>query len=125
VIYKLSNRRLRGESSRNSDCAIEGTSRHSGLLYKSVLISIILKLFQLVKRSRKMQAIRIPDEDWGKVWRALVALGPLSCVGLPPVYFVNDRQLRMLRRKKLPFEIVSIPNECKVVPNHVQIGPSV
>jgi hypothetical protein len=57
-----------------------------------------------------MQAIRIPDEHWGKVWRALVALGPLSCIGPPPVYLVSDRQLRLLRRKKLPFEIVPLPD---------------
>ena len=28
-----------------------------------------------------MQAIRIPDEHWGKVWRALVASGPTP----PPI----------------------------------------
>jgi len=65
-----------------------------------------------------MQAIRIPDEHWGKVWRALVASGPLSCVGLPPVYLVSDRQLRLLRRKKLPFEIVPLPNGPKAGTNH-------
>jgi hypothetical protein len=65
-----------------------------------------------------MQAIRIPDEHWGKVWRALVAFGPLSCIGPPPVYLVSDRQLRMLRRKKLPFEIVPLPDGRKAGRNH-------
>ncbi len=65
-----------------------------------------------------MQAIRIPEEHWGKVWRALVASGPVSCVGPPPVYLVSDRQLQLLRRKKLPFEIVPPPNGSKAGPNH-------
>ena len=40
-----------------------------------------------------MQAIRIPDARWGEVWRALVATGPISCIGPePPIYLVSDRQ---------------------------------
>jgi hypothetical protein len=65
-----------------------------------------------------MQAIRIPDEHWGKVWRTLVAAGPLTCVGPPPIYVVSDSQLRLLRRKKLPFEIVPFPDGRKAGRNH-------
>jgi hypothetical protein len=65
-----------------------------------------------------IHAIRIPDEHWGKVWRALIAVGPLSCIGPERTYLVNDRQLRMLRRKKLPFEIVPLPDGRKVGRNH-------
>ena len=57
-----------------------------------------------------MHAIRIPDEQWGKVWRALVASGPISCIGPEPIYLVSDRQVHLLRRKNLPFEIVPPPN---------------
>ncbi|HYT91602.1 MAG TPA: hypothetical protein VEL76_23015 [Gemmataceae bacterium] len=53
-----------------------------------------------------MPIIRIPDAHWGKVWRALVASGPISRIAQEPVYLVSDRQLRLLRRKKLPFEVV-------------------
>jgi hypothetical protein len=65
-----------------------------------------------------MQAIRIPDEHWGKVWRALVASGPLSCIGPERVYLVSDRQVRMLRRKKLPFKIVPLPDDRQAGTNH-------
>jgi hypothetical protein len=66
-----------------------------------------------------LQAIRIPEEHWGKVWRALVASGPISCIGPePPIYLVSDRQVRMLRRKKLPFQIVPLPDNRKAGPNH-------
>jgi hypothetical protein len=66
-----------------------------------------------------MQAIRIPDEQWGPVWRALVASGPVSCIGPEePIYLVSDRQLRLLRRKKLPFKIVPLPDGREADRNH-------
>jgi hypothetical protein len=57
-----------------------------------------------------MQAIRIPEEHWGKVWRTLVASGPISCIGPERIYIISDDQMRLLRRKKLPFEIVPLPD---------------
>ena len=65
-----------------------------------------------------MQAFRIPDEQWGQVWRALVASGPISCIGPEPIYLVSDRQVRLLRRKNLPFEIVPPPDGRKAGRNH-------
>jgi hypothetical protein len=65
-----------------------------------------------------VQAIRIPDEHWGKVWRALVASGPISRISQEHVYIVSDRQIRMLRRKKLPFESVSLADGRRAGPNH-------
>jgi hypothetical protein len=65
-----------------------------------------------------MPAIRIPDAHWGKVWRALVASGPVSCIGSEPIYLVSDRQLRLLRRKKLPFELVPLPDGRKAGRDH-------
>jgi hypothetical protein len=52
-----------------------------------------------------MQAIRIPANQWGKVWRALIASGPISRVSREHIYLVSDEQIRLLRREKLPFEI--------------------
>jgi hypothetical protein len=66
-----------------------------------------------------MLAIRIPDEHWGKVWRALVASGPVSCIGHEPIYLVSDRQVRLLRREKLPFEVVPPSDGRKAGANHV------
>jgi hypothetical protein len=57
-----------------------------------------------------MHTIRIPPEQWGQVWRALVAAGPVSRVSAEPVYVVTDEQLRLLRRKKLRFELLEPPN---------------
>jgi hypothetical protein len=57
-----------------------------------------------------MPIIRIPQEHWGKVWRALVASGPISRISREPIYQISERQARLLRRKKLPFQIVSPSN---------------
>lgn len=65
-----------------------------------------------------MPAIRIPEVQWGKVWRALVASGPISRISQEPVYFVSDQQLRLLRRKKLPFELVPLPDGHRAGPKH-------
>jgi hypothetical protein len=62
--------------------------------------------------------IRIPQEHWGKVWRALVASGPISRLSDEPVYQVSDEQLRLLRRKKLPFELVVPANDRRVDEAH-------
>jgi hypothetical protein len=50
-----------------------------------------------------MPFIRIHENVWGRVWRVLVASGPISRVSQEPVYFVSAGQVRLLRRKKLPF----------------------
>jgi hypothetical protein len=60
-----------------------------------------------------MPTIRIPQEQWGKVWRALIAAGPISRLSQEPMYLVSDRQVRLLRRKKLPFDLVPPANDCR------------
>jgi hypothetical protein len=65
-----------------------------------------------------MQAIRISPELWGKVWRVLVASGPISRLGQEPVYLVSDQQVRLLRRKKLPFEIIPLKDGQRPGANH-------
>ena len=57
-----------------------------------------------------MKVIRIPEEEeaWGRVWHALIASGPISRISHEPIYAVSDKQVRMLRRKKLPFKLLSL-----------------
>ena len=57
-----------------------------------------------------MPALRIPADQWSKVWRALVASGPVSRISQEPIYLVSDQQIRLLRRKHLPFELVPPPD---------------
>jgi hypothetical protein len=65
-----------------------------------------------------MPFIRIPDKDWDKVWWALVASGPISRFSQEPIYSISDQQMRMLRRKKLPFKEVTPPNGRNPGPHH-------
>jgi hypothetical protein len=65
-----------------------------------------------------MPTIRIPEAHWGKVWRALVASGPISRIDQEPIYLVSDQQLRLLRRKKLPFELVPMTDSNGAEPTH-------
>jgi hypothetical protein len=58
-----------------------------------------------------MATIRIPSEHWGEVWRVLVAAGPISRISKEPIYLVSDKQVRLLRRKKLPFELIDLPRD--------------
>src|SRR5437868_316712 len=70
------------------------------------------------RRSKLMHVIRIPADKWGPVWRALVAAGPVSRVSQEPVYVVSDEQLRMLRKKRLPFELLPPINGRTPGPGH-------
>lgn len=65
-----------------------------------------------------MAFIRIPEPQWEKVWRALVASGPISRISQELIYSVSDQQIRLLRRKKLPFEVVPRPDGNKGGPKH-------
>lgn len=58
-----------------------------------------------------MPTIRIPQEHWGKVWRTLIVSGPISRISQEPIYLVSEKQLRLLRRKKLPFELCSLADD--------------
>jgi hypothetical protein len=57
-----------------------------------------------------MHKIRIPADKWGPVWRALVAAGPVTRISEEPIYLVTDQQIRLLRKKKLPFEDLPLSN---------------
>jgi hypothetical protein len=66
-----------------------------------------------------MHRMLIPREHWGQVWRALVAVGSVSRVSAEPVYVVTDEQLRLLRRKRLRFELLEPPNDKAHLPGRL------
>ena len=65
-----------------------------------------------------MPVIRIPRSPEDKVWRTLIASGPISRISQDPIYVVSDEQIRLLRRKKLPFEVVPLPDHNQAGPEH-------
>lgn len=52
-----------------------------------------------------MPAIRIPKENWGKVWHALLDIGEIHRI--PPedekVYIVSDKHIEHLKARNLPY----------------------
>jgi hypothetical protein len=92
----------------------------SVVAFSGLLASIMIQPIgfpRLHQRLGAMQAIRIPADHWGKVWRTLIASGPISRVSREHVYLVSDQQIQLLRRKKLPFEIVPPVNGRPAGPN--------
>jgi hypothetical protein len=65
-----------------------------------------------------MPFIRIPEAQWEQVWRTLVASGPISRISQELIYSVSEQQIRLLRRKKLPFDLVAPPNGNKAGPKY-------
>ncbi len=65
-----------------------------------------------------MATIRIAPENWEPVWRVLIASGPISRISDERIYVISNAQLRLLRRKKLPFELLPSANGRTSVPKH-------
>ena len=73
-------------------------------------LSIALGLLPiLVTQSNTMPTIRIPQQHWGKVWRALVASGPISRIGEEPVYQVSNEQLFRMVVEEIDFRWMPRP----------------
>jgi hypothetical protein len=58
-----------------------------------------------------MIAIRIPKQQWGKAWRALIEVAPVRLVADDPIYEVEPAHLEMLDARGFTYEVVkSRPN---------------
>ena len=55
-----------------------------------------------------MIAIRIPKQQWGKAWRAMIAVAPVRLVSAEPVYKVLPAHLELLNSQGVPYDIVSV-----------------
>ncbi len=56
-----------------------------------------------------MPVIRIPQDHWDAVWWELVSSGPISRLSQEPIYAISEKQLQLLRKKKLPYDLVAPP----------------
>jgi hypothetical protein len=53
-----------------------------------------------------MIAIRIPKQQWGKAWRAMIEVGPVRLVANDPVYEVLAIHLAVLAARGFSYEVV-------------------
>ena len=50
-----------------------------------------------------MAKIRISDDQWGKVWRLLIKIGPIHRLPVDgKVYLVSDKHIKALRKYNMP-----------------------
>ena len=53
-----------------------------------------------------MLTIRLPKAEWGKAWRAMIAVGPVRLIGHDPIYEVLPVHLELLTARGFTYEIV-------------------
>lgn len=60
-----------------------------------------------------MIAIRLPKNQWGKAWRAMIEVGPVRLVADDPVYEVLPAHLELLDAKGFSYEVLKRRNDGK------------
>ncbi|HEV3082999.1 MAG TPA: hypothetical protein VGY66_24655 [Gemmataceae bacterium] len=53
-----------------------------------------------------MIAIRLPKNQWGKAWRAMIEVAPVRLVAQDPIYEVLPAHLELLNARGIPYEVV-------------------
>jgi len=53
-----------------------------------------------------MIRIRIPKADWGKAWRAMVEIGPVTLIADDPIYIVLPAHLELLAARGINYEVI-------------------
>jgi hypothetical protein len=53
-----------------------------------------------------MPVIRIPKQQWGKAWRAMIEIAPVRLVAADPVYEVVPEHIDMLTAQGVAYEVV-------------------
>jgi len=53
-----------------------------------------------------MIAIRLPKNQWGKAWRAMIEVGPIHLVADDPIYYVLPAHVEMLNAKRFDYDVV-------------------
>ena len=53
-----------------------------------------------------MPAVRIPKQQWGKAWRAMIEIAPVRLVAADPVYEVLPEHIELLAAQGVAYEVV-------------------
>lgn len=65
-----------------------------------------------------MIAIRLPKQQWGKAWRAMIEIGPVRLVSGDPVYEVLPAHLALLEQRGFSYEVVRPRRDDEERPRH-------
>ena len=55
-----------------------------------------------------MITIRIPKDQWGKTWRALIEVAPVRLVAPDPIYEVLPAHLELLDARGFSYEVLAL-----------------
>ena len=53
-----------------------------------------------------MITIRLPKQEWGKAWRAMIEVAPVRLIADDPLYEVLPAHLELLDARGLNYEVV-------------------
>lgn len=53
-----------------------------------------------------MIAIRLPKKQWGKAWRAMVAIAPVRLIADDPIYEILPAHLDVLEASGFQYEVL-------------------
>jgi hypothetical protein len=53
-----------------------------------------------------MIAIRLPKQQWGKAWRAMIELAPVRLIADDPIYEVLPAHLELLNARGFTYEVI-------------------
>ena len=65
-----------------------------------------------------MIAIRIPKQQWGKAWRAMIEIAPVRLVSDDPIYEVDPAHLELLDARGFSYEVINPRDYPKQKPRH-------
>ena len=54
-----------------------------------------------------MPAVRLPKNQWGKAWRAMIEIAPVRLVAADPVYEVSPAHVELLAAQGFSYEVVA------------------
>lgn len=56
-----------------------------------------------------MLTIRLPKNEWGKAWRAMIEVAPVRLIADDPLYEVLPEHLETLTARGFSYEVVKLP----------------
>ena len=65
-----------------------------------------------------MIAIRLPKQQWGKAWRAMIEIAPVRLIAKDPVYEVLPAHLELLDARGFSYEVVRPDRSRKLNQRH-------
>jgi hypothetical protein len=54
-----------------------------------------------------MITIRLPKQQWGKAWRAMIEIAPIRLVADDPIYEVQPAHLELLDSRGFSYEVIN------------------